>query len=59
MSGGAALSTPREHLANIQSSLMATGQAAAVARTALLDADMARPQGSLLTVMGPVCYVHG
>ena len=31
---------------------MATGQAAAIARTAILDADMARPQGSLLTVMG-------
>ena len=52
MSGGAALSTPREHLNNIQSALMATGQAAALARTAILDADMARPQGSLLTVMG-------
>ena len=50
MSGGAALSTPREHLNNIQSCLMATGRAAATARTAILDADMARPLGSLLTV---------
>ena len=31
---------------------MATGRAAATARTAILDADMARPLGSLLTVMG-------
>ena len=31
---------------------MATGQAAAIARTAILDADMARPQGSLLTGFG-------
>ena len=54
MSGGAALSTPREHLNNIQSCLMATGRAAATARTTILDADTARPLGSLLTGPAPM-----
>ena len=58
MSGGAALSTPREHLINITSSLMATGQAVATARLAILDADMARPLGSLLAgVLRPLWYL--
>ena len=52
MSSGAALSTPREHLIKITSALTATGQMAAQARVGIVDAGMAYPLGSLLTVMG-------
>ena len=52
MSSGAALSTPQEHLIKITSALTATGQMAAQARVGIVDAGMAYPLGSLLTVMG-------
>ena len=49
MSSGAALSTPREHLTNIENALKATGHLAANARTGIAAAGRAYPLGSLLT----------
>ena len=49
MSSGAALSTPREHLNNIENALKATGLFAATARIGIGAAGKAYPLGSLLT----------
>ena len=50
MSSGAALSTPREHLDNIENVTKATGMLAATARIGFGAAAKAYPLGSLLTV---------
>ena len=58
MSSGAALSTPREHLTNIENALKVTGQLAANARVGIATAGSAYPLGPLLTnneVPAPKC----
>ena len=52
MRSGAVLSTPREHLNNIENAIKATGLFAATARIGFGAAGKAYPPGSLLTVMG-------
>ena len=52
MSSGVALSTPREHLNNIENAIKATGMLAATARIGFGAAAKAYPLGCLLTVMG-------
>ena len=49
MSSGVALSTPREHLNNIQITIKATGLFAATSRIGFGAAAKAYPRGSLLT----------
>ena len=49
MSSGAALSTPREHLNNIENALKATGHTAATSWIGIGAACRAYPLGSLLT----------
>ena len=55
MSSGAALSTPREHLTNIENALKTTGLFAATARIGIGAAGKAYPLGSLLTSTGLQC----
>ena len=49
MSSGVALSTPREHLNNIEMTIKATGLFAATARIGIGAAAKAYPLGTLLT----------